>query len=173
MDQARLHAESAIRNSKHSVALQKLAANIEAVSDRISSAMMMQGVAEQLGRAIPMIHGVVTGMDKLGMGQSMEQFQRVFEDLEVQTASMTQGMEGVYAGSTDQSEVDRLMNQVAEEQNLQIGNALGSAGTGALASGKAAASKPADSLAERLNNLKQICEKLLIELNLHGKRLLI
>eukprot|EP00826_Nyctotherus_ovalis_P010630 TRINITY_DN12794_c0_g1_i6.p2 TRINITY_DN12794_c0_g1~~TRINITY_DN12794_c0_g1_i6.p2 ORF type:complete len:108 (-),score=22.47 TRINITY_DN12794_c0_g1_i6:155-478(-) len=107
------------------------------------------------------------------MGQSMEQFQRVFEDLEVQTASMTQGMEGVYAGSTDQSEVDRLMNQVAEEQNLQIGNALGSAGTGALASGKAAASKPADSLAERLNNLKQICEKLLIELNLHGKRLLI
>lgn len=157
MDQARLHAESAIRNSKHAVALQKLAANIDAVSDRISSAMIMQGVAEQLGKAIPMIHGVVTGMDKLGMGHSMEQFQQLFEDLEVQTASMTQGMEGVYSGSTDQREVDKLMNQVAEEQNLQIGGALGVAGSGVLGSGQAVASKPAaDSLTERLNNLKQI-----------------
>lgn len=152
MDLARLSAESAIRNGKHSIALQKLATQIEAVSDRITSAMMMQGVAEKLGRAVPMLRSVVTGMDKLGMGGSVEQFQKVFEDLEVEMSSMTDGLDTVGASSTDQTEVDKLMDQIAAEQNLQIGGSLSSAGKGLIGT----AAKPADSITERLAKLKGI-----------------
>ena len=83
MELARLEAETAIRNKKQAISLKRLATSIEAVSERISSAMVMQNVATQLGRAIPMIRSVITGMDKLTMGQSMENFQGIFEELEI------------------------------------------------------------------------------------------
>ena len=45
----------------------------------------------------------------------MDKFERQFEDLDVQSASMDQAMSNTTTLSTPQSDVDSLMHEVADE----------------------------------------------------------
>ena len=71
------------------------------MSNRISSTMMMQGVSKTIGRAISMLHGAITDIDKLGMGQSLEQLHKGFEELDVMTAKMTNNIDIAIGTSAD------------------------------------------------------------------------
>ena len=154
MDIARIHAEGAIRNKQNSLSLERLGARLEAVADKIGSANMAKNVSEQIARSVPLLQGAIHSMNRLGLGESMEQFQKVFEDLEVKSADMGQSLDNVYQGSLDQGEVDTLMKQIAEEHNLELGKEMGEAGTGKV--GQAApGGTNLNSLEDRLNNLKQ------------------
>ena len=155
MDIARIHAESAIRNKQTSINLERLGARLEAVADKIQSAGTMKNVSEQIARSVPLIQGAIQSIDKNGLGQSMEMFQKVFEDMEVKTADMGQALDNVYQGSMDQGEVDTLVKQIAEEHNLELGKEMGEAGSGKVGQANAAAKPDMSSLEDRLNNLKQ------------------
>ena len=154
LDIARIHGENAIRNKQTAINLERLSARLEAVADKIASANTMKNVSEQIARSVPLIQGAIKSMDKMGLGQSMEQFQKIFEDLDVKSADMGQALDNVYQGSLDQNEVDNLVKQIAEEHNLEMGKDMGEAGSGKI--GQANAGKAdMNSLEDRLNNLKQ------------------
>eukprot|EP00826_Nyctotherus_ovalis_P018366 TRINITY_DN1549_c0_g1_i3.p2 TRINITY_DN1549_c0_g1~~TRINITY_DN1549_c0_g1_i3.p2 ORF type:complete len:206 (+),score=56.75 TRINITY_DN1549_c0_g1_i3:1242-1859(+) len=154
LDVARIHAEGAIRNKHNAISLERLSAQLEAVASKIGSASMAKNVSEQIARSVPILQGAIHSMDKVELANSMEHFQKIFEDLEVRSADMGQSLDNVHQGSLDQGEVDTLVKQIAEEQNLQLGKEMGEAGKNRImqpASGGAELS----SLENRLNNLKQ------------------
>lgn len=138
------------------MALERLSGRLEAVSEKIASAAAVQNVSEQISRSIPLLHGALQSMDKMGLGQSMEQFQKIFEDLDVKTADMGQSLEDVYQGSLDQGAVDNLVKQVADEHNLELGKEMGEPGEGKIEVKKKEEKNDIDSLEARLNNLKQL-----------------
>jgi charged multivesicular body protein 1 len=81
----------------------------------------------------------------------MDKFESQFEDLDVQTEYMEGAMGGATTLTTAPSEVDALMQQVADEHGLELNhgldvptNALGATGE------PAQANKDYDDLAERL-----------------------
>ena len=69
-------------------------------------------------------------MDKAGVGASVGEFEKFFEDMDVKTGELDMLMEGMYAASIEQSEVNTLIQEVQSEQGMQIGGGLG-VGTGA------------------------------------------
>ena len=144
-----------MRNKKNAISLERLGAQLEAVADKIASANMAKNVSEQIARSVPLLQGAIHSMDKLGLGKSMEQFQKIFEDLEVKSADMGQSLDNVYQGSLDQDQVETLMKQIAEEHNLELGKEMGEAGTSKIGQGAPAGKAQLSSLEERLNNLKQ------------------
>lgn len=79
--------------------------------------------------------GVVKGMDKSLQAMDIEQlsalmdkFEQQFEDLDVKTGYMEQTMNSTTAVSTPAEQVDELISKVADENNLELGEAFTEAG---------------------------------------------
>ena len=51
-------------------------------------------------------------MDKAGVVASVGEFEKVFEDMDVKTGELDMLMEGMYAASIEQSEVNTLIQEV-------------------------------------------------------------
>jgi len=79
--------------------------------------------------------GVVRGMDKglqsMNIDQIsklMEKFEQQFEDLDVKTQYMEGTMNATTASTTPAEQVDGLISRIADENNLELGEAFSEAG---------------------------------------------
>ena len=59
-------------------------------------------------------------MDAAGIGNSVEEFEKVFEDMEVKTGEIDSAMENIYQGAIAQDEVQGLLDEVSGEQSMAI-----------------------------------------------------
>ena len=106
----------------------RLASRIDAVSSRLETAVRMNTVTKSM-------KGVVKGMDK-GLASmdvdkisaTMDKFEQQFEDLDVKAAYMDQAMNATTANATPVDQVDQLVMMVADENNLELGEAFGDLG---------------------------------------------
>ena len=85
---------------------------------------------------------------------SMEQFENVFEDLDVKTGEMNDAMDTVYNNSIDQGEVMNLLTQLQAENGMAVGGELASAGADGIAQPSAAQANDVDEMQAKLNQLK-------------------
>jgi len=81
----------------------------------------------------------------------MDQFEKQFEDLDVQASYVEHAMDMSTAGTTPEEDVDTLISQVADEYGLEVGAKLDSAGK---APTTIKASAEEDYMAARLQKLK-------------------
>ena len=51
-------------------------------------------------------------MEKMGIAGSVDEFEKVFEDMEVKTGEIDSCMENVYQGAIAQDEVNSLLEEV-------------------------------------------------------------
>eukprot|EP00566_Odontella_aurita_P036887 CAMPEP_0113589550 /NCGR_PEP_ID=MMETSP0015_2-20120614/36146_1 /TAXON_ID=2838 /ORGANISM="Odontella" /LENGTH=103 /DNA_ID=CAMNT_0000495573 /DNA_START=1005 /DNA_END=1316 /DNA_ORIENTATION=+ /assembly_acc=CAM_ASM_000160 len=90
------------------------------------------------------------------MASTMDKFEAQFEDLDVKTQYMEGAMNSTTATTTPAEQVDELINLVADENNLDLGEEFAEAGTvGKIKQPKEAApAKAEDDLEARLANLR-------------------
>jgi len=88
-----------------------------------------------MGQVTKGMQGVVKGMDKSlasmdieKMSKLMDKFEQQFEDLDVKTGYMEGTMNATTAVSTPSEQVDELIGKVADENNLELGEAFTEAG---------------------------------------------
>jgi len=81
----------------------------------------------------------------------MDQFERQFENLDVQSECVEAAMSSSMSLSTPADQVDALLTQVAEEHNLELTLDMPAAAQQQQAAAQAA---PKDELAQRLAELK-------------------
>lgn len=125
---ARIYGQDAIREKNQALNHLRMASRIEACSSRIETAVRMQQVTDGM-------KGVVKGMDK-GLASMniekisalMDKFEQQFEDLDVKTQYMEGTMNATTATSTPAEQVDTLIEQVADSNNLELGEAFSEAG---------------------------------------------
>ena len=60
-------------------------------------------------RTVPLLQKAMKKMDKAGVGSSVAEFEKVFEDMDVKTGEIDELMEGMYAASIPQDEVNGLI----------------------------------------------------------------
>jgi charged multivesicular body protein 1 len=101
--------------------------------------------------------GVVEGMDQAlqsmnleDISKLMDRFDKTFEDLDVQSMTMEQSMQSSSSMSTPEDQVDSLIQQVAAEHGLEVGEQLG----GVTVPQHDAATQEHDDLTQRLEKLK-------------------
>ena len=64
-------------------------------------------------------------MEKNGITKNMAAFEKVFEDLDVQTADLTGAIGSATAASGDQDAVNQLLQQMQSEQAMSAGLGMG------------------------------------------------
>ena len=125
-----LHTTTLYKTTKSNKALNclRLASRIDAVASRLETAVRMNTVTKSM-------KGVVKGMDK-GLASMdvdkisaiMDKFEQQFEDLDVKAAYMDQAMNATTANTTPVDQVDDLVKMVADENNLELGEAFSDLG---------------------------------------------
>lgn len=153
---ARIYAENCIRKKQESLSYLRMASRLDGVKSRVQSAMAMQGVTKNMSGAVGSLDKALKAMDLEKISQVMGQFESQFEDLDVRTNVMEDSMAAATTLSTPKSDVDALIQQVAEEAGLDMVSALpGMESVGELSAvGEKTKAKEMDELDQRLASLR-------------------
>ncbi|TFK55543.1 vacuolar assembly protein DID2 [Heliocybe sulcata] len=125
-DGARIYASNAIRKKSESLNLLRLASRIDAVASRVETAVTMRQVT---GNMTSVVRGMDKAMESMNLERIsliMDKFESQFADLDVQTAYMEDTMGSTTAVSTPQDQVDQLIQQTAEEAQIELQHDLAS-----------------------------------------------
>ena len=136
---ARIHAENAIRQKNQSLNYLRMSARVDATASRVQSALTTKKVSKSmevfkkfsfLPKKILLtfrLQGVVKGMSAAMKSMNLEkisglmdQFEKEFEDLDVQTSVMEGAMSQTTATNIPQDSVEVLMRQAADEAGLEL-----------------------------------------------------
>jgi charged multivesicular body protein 1 len=154
---AKIYAQNAIRKKHEQLNFLRLASRLDAVVSRLEAQARMQMVNRSMAGITKSLERALATNNLEQIAATMQQFERQFDNLEVQTAVVDGVMAQQAAASTPEDEVSALMQQVAEEHGLELQVGLpGAASTSAapaMAQGAGAAEEQ-DPLSRRLAELR-------------------
>ena len=127
-DQARVTAADAIRKKNEINRYQVLSSKIDTIAQRLQSAMQTNQLTEKMSQLTNLMAGSGDKInDIVQLADTMENFEKMFDDLDVNNAMMNEVMNNVNAGTIDDNEVNLLVNQVAEANGMKIMDSLNNA----------------------------------------------
>jgi len=131
MDGARIYAQNAIRKKTEQLNYLRLASRLDAVVSRLDTQAKMQNVTKSMANIVKALNKAVSTsrMDKVA--ETMDQFEKQFENLDVQAEFVENAMGNQMSLSTPESDVNNLLQQVADEHGLEVSLELGGVPTAA------------------------------------------
>lgn len=150
---ARLAAENAIRQQNQHMNFLKLSSRIDAVASKLDNAVQMNQVSEKMCKITQKLGPTMNSMNTLQMAQTMGEFEGMFEDIDVRMEMMNSTIDGTTTTQIPEDQVANLMQQVADEHQLDVGDMLPTAPIGS-AAGKELDEQGETDLEERLARLR-------------------
>lgn len=68
--------------------------------------------------------GAANTMDMVQMNETMENFEKMFDNLDVNSEMMNQVFDNVNAGTSNETEVTNLINIIAEQNGLKVADEM-------------------------------------------------
>ncbi|GKY90720.1 hypothetical protein MPSEU_000045400 [Mayamaea pseudoterrestris] len=125
---ARIYGQDAIREKNQALNHMRMASRLDACCSRIETAVRMNQVTNGMKGVTRGMGKSLNAMDAEELSKLMDKFEQQFEDLDVKTQYMEGTMNATTASSTPAEQVDELISKVADENNLQLGEAFSQAG---------------------------------------------
>lgn len=152
-DIAKIYAQNAIRKKNENLNLLRLASRIDAVASRVQTAVTMRQVTGSMANVVRGMDSAMKSMNLEQISAVMDRFETQFEDLDVATGYYENATSSATATATPQEDVDRLMNQVADEAGVELSQEMAGA-TPASNIQQPAEEEREDKLGERLRALR-------------------
>lgn len=115
MEGAKIYAENAIRQKNQSLLFRRMSARVDAVSQRVQTAVTTQQVTKSMAGVVRGMEAAMKSMNLQKISEIMDRFETQFENLDVQTGVMDNTMAASSTLTTPQNQVDSLMQEVADE----------------------------------------------------------
>jgi len=151
---ARIYAQNAIREKNQSLNYLRMASRIDAVAQRLQTAISTNEMSKAMGNVVKGMNGALKSMDVEKISKTMDAFEKQFEDMDVRAGYMESAMNSSTASATPEDQVDSLIQQVADEHQLDVSFAMDDAGLVGT-SVPAAPKAESDDLSSRLDALKR------------------
>merc|ERR1711862_146463 len=108
---ARIHAENAIRQKNQSLNYLRMSARVDATASRVQSALTTKKVSKSMEGVVKGMSAAMKSMNLEKISGLMDQFEKEFEDLDVQTSVMEGAMSQTTATNIPQDSVEVLMSR--------------------------------------------------------------
>merc|ERR1712227_93735 len=151
---ARIHAENAIRQKNQSLNYLRMSARVDATASRVQSALTTKKVTKSMEGVVKGMSAAMKSMNLEKISGLMDQFEKEFEDLDVQTSVMEGAMSQTTATNVPQDSVEVLMRQAADEAGLELKMDLPGPAESTVGQ-STQASVEQDELSQRLAKLRQ------------------
>ena len=119
-EQAKVAAGDAIRQKNMVRRYQVLSSKIGIVADRLKTAYQNQKLTGQMQSLTQQLMGAGNMMDIVKMTETMSNFEKLFDDLDVNNNMMDQVFDNVNAGTVNENEVNQLIGQIAQQNGLKL-----------------------------------------------------
>eukprot|EP01018_Ginkgo_biloba_P013489 Gb_27834 [translate_table: standard] len=129
MDGARVYAQNAIRKHNEQLNYLRLASRLDAVVARLGSQNKMQTISKSMTGIVKSLESALAVGNMQKISQTMDQFERTFVNMEVQSNFVETAMAGSTSLSTPEDDVTSLMHQVADDYGLEVSVGLPQAAT--------------------------------------------
>merc|ERR1712183_814244 len=153
MEVAKIHAENAIRQKNQSLNFLRMSARIDATASRFQSAVTTKKVSKSMEGVVKGMSAAMKSMNLEKISSLMDNFEKQFEDLDVQTSVMEGAMSQTTATNIPQGSVDSLMRQAADEAGLELNMELPGPAEQTIGQSSQASTEP-DSVSQRLARLR-------------------
>lgn len=117
---ARIYAQNAIRKKTEQLNYLKLGSRLDAVVSRLETQAKMNMINKSMAGIVKSLDKALNANNLEMVATTMDQFEKQFENLDVQSEFVQTAMGNSTAATTPQEEVDLLMQQVADEHNLSL-----------------------------------------------------
>ncbi|KAK3272182.1 Charged multivesicular body protein 1b [Cymbomonas tetramitiformis] len=121
---ARIYAQSAIRKRSEQLNYLRLGSRLDAVVSRLETQSKMNVINKSMAGIVKSLERALNSNNLEQVAQTMDSFEKSFENLDVQSQFVENSMGNTTALSTPQDQVDALMMQVADEHGLEVSNVL-------------------------------------------------
>lgn len=98
----------------------RLSSRVEAVAARLETAIRIKGVTQSMAHIVSAMDNSMQQMNLEKMTQVMDQFERQFEDLDIQSDYVENAMNNTTSLTTPQEEVDNLIAMTADEHHIDL-----------------------------------------------------
>ena len=119
-EQAKVAASDAIREKNIVKRYRVLSSKIDTVAQRLKTAYQNQKLTEQMQGLTQQLIGAGNMMDIVKMTETMSNFEKLFDDLDVNSNMMDQVFDNVNAGTVNENEVNQLIGQIAQQNGLKL-----------------------------------------------------
>ena len=119
-EQAKVAASDAIRQKNMVKRYRVLASKIDTVAQRLQTAYQNQKLSEQMQSLTQQLLGAGNTMDIVKMTETMANFEKLFDDLDVNSNMVDQVFDNVNAGTVNEGEVNQLIAQVAQQNGMKL-----------------------------------------------------
>uniref|UniRef100_A0AC34FEN1 Charged multivesicular body protein 1b n=1 Tax=Panagrolaimus sp. ES5 TaxID=591445 RepID=A0AC34FEN1_9BILA len=155
-DVAQIHAENAIRKKNESLNYLRMSARIDAVAARVQTAATQKRVTQSMSGVVKAMESAMKSMNLEKVQNLMDRFERDFENLDVQSATMEGSMNATTTLNAPQHQVDALIQEAADQAGIEVGQEIPSAASTSIGAKQPAASVESnDELSKRLAALRQ------------------
>ena len=113
-------AADAIRQKNLVTRYRVLSKKVEIVAQRLQSAYQNQTLTEKMQNLTKLMVGAGANMDLVKMTETMSNFEKMFDDLDVNANMMDQVFDNVNAGTVNEGEVNQLISQVAQQNGMKL-----------------------------------------------------
>ena len=118
-EHAKITAADAIRKKNEIKRYQVLSSKIDTISQRLQNAYQTQQLTENMKSLTQKMISTNIG-DMVQINETMANFEKMFDDLDVNSNMMNEVFDNVNVGTTNDQEVNELVNQVAEANGMKV-----------------------------------------------------
>ena len=154
VDGAKIYAQNAIRKKTEALNYLRLASRLDAVVSRLDTQAKMNAINSSMGAIVKQLDRALAGNNLERVADTMDQFERQFENLDVQSQFVEGAMNAQASLATPEADVNLLLQQGAEEHGLATQLNLPQAGAAPAAVAAPAAAAPENDLSQRLAQLR-------------------
>ena len=119
-EQAKLAAADAIRQKNMVRRYRVLSSKVQTVAQRLQTAYQNQKLSEQMQSLTQQLLGAGNMMDIVKMTETMSNFEKLFDDLDINSNMMDQVFDNVNAGTVNENEVNQLIGQIAQQNGMKL-----------------------------------------------------
>lgn len=119
-ESVKIYAQNAVRKKNEGLACLRLASRVDAVAAKVQTAMTMQQLTKTIDGVVTRMERAMEQLDLEAMAGIMDDFERVFEDLDVATDTLETSVAATSATLTPAEDVDELIERTAIEAGLDL-----------------------------------------------------
>ena len=119
-EQAKNAANEAIRAKNMTKRYQVLSSKVGQVAQRLQAAYQNQTLTQNMEKLTSQLLGAGKAMDLVKMTETMANFEKVFDNMEVNVAMTDEVLDNVNAGTVNEQEVNTLIAQVAQQNGMKL-----------------------------------------------------
>eukprot|EP01147_Barroeca_monosierra_P009674 gene9674-1886_t len=121
---AKIYAENAVRKKNESLNYLRMAGRLDATASRLQSAQQIKMVSKQMGTVVKGMEHAMASMNLEEISNIMDQFESQFEQLDVRTGVLEQGMHTATMTTAPEDQIDALLQEVGTEYDIDVTSAL-------------------------------------------------